>query len=103
MITEIVTNMKTDLSSGSSIFKRVKTVTNREPRMPGTIDLSSIERPSNHVVNGEIEDLLDRVNQAITEKDEAALPWLQLEIQARSLVLLRLMDRKITKFYDQIP
>jgi hypothetical protein len=95
--------MKTDLNSRSSIFKRVKTVTNRDPRMTGTIEPSSIEQRSNHVVNGEIEDLLDRVNQAITDRDQDALPWLQLEIQARSLLLLRLMDRKITKFYDQLP
>lgn len=84
------TDMKSDLNQGSSLFRQAKALPIQNqvqvPPEEGRVDFES---------------LIMRVTKAIEDKDEAALPWLQLEMQMQSLMFLRMIDWKIWEFYTK--
>jgi len=86
--------MKTDLNSGSTLFKKSRNPAGQAPG-PATIEKSTKDETM------VLDELVDRINLAIEEKDVDALPWLQLEIQTRSLIMLRMIDWKMWEIYNK--
>jgi hypothetical protein len=48
-----------------------------------------------------IDELVDRIKTAIEEKDADSLPWLQLEVHTRSLIMLKMLDWKMWEIYSK--
>lgn len=84
--------MKTDLNNGSSLFKKSKVVVHK-------ID-QDIEKAANEDYT-DVDDLLDRVQEAIAKRDEESLRWLQLEVQTRTMVFLKIIDWKMWEIYNK--
>ena len=84
--------MKTDLNSRSSLFKKSKVVVHK-------ID-QDIEKAANEDYT-DVDDLLDRVQEAIAKRDEESLRWLQLEVQTRTMVFLKIIDWKMWEIYNK--
>lgn len=88
--------MKNNLSTkNSSIFSQ-ESVT-QEKFINDELEVKQVR----HETVSDIDDLLIRINKAIEEKDAKALPWLQLEVQSRSLVLLTMIDWKLWEVYNR--
>lgn len=86
--------MKTELNSGSTLFKKSMNLAGQAPG-PSKIEKSTKDDWM------DLDELVDRINLAIEEKDVDSLPWLQLEIQTRSLVMLRMIDWKMWEIYNK--
>lgn len=93
--------MKTDLTHKESIFgndsplnpKVIRTVGSDEKKNPYTKSVSES--------NIDLENLLYRMNMAIDKNDEAALPWLQTEIQLRTYMMIKDIDWKLWEIYNK--
>jgi hypothetical protein len=88
--------MKTNLSSKNSMIFGQSSVT-EEKFVNDELEVKQIR----HETVNDIEDLIIRLNKAIDEKDEKSIPWLQLEVQARSLILLNMIDWKLWEVYNK--
>ncbi len=87
-------NMKTDLNSSANLFKKTQTFESRKAG-PGTI-----EKPArdNYM---DLDELIARINLAIEERNTDEVVWLNLEIQTRTLIMLRMIDWKMWEIYNK--
>lgn len=94
MILEKARNMRTDLNhDASSLFKKSRTVVDQ-------IESKEIEKSANTDYT-DIDELIERANKAIADRDEDQLRWLQFEIHARTLIFLKMIDWKMWEVYNK--
>lgn len=86
--------MKTDLNQeGSSLFRKSKKVLQQ-------VQNSEIERSANGDYT-DIDDLVDRTMDAIKNRKEEDLPYLQVELQMWTLVFLKMIDWKMWEIHNK--
>ena len=73
--------MKTDLTGQSSLFRKSQSLNLSRNTCP------TDEAPDKSDYT-DIDDLVSKINLAIANRDVEQLPWLQLELQTRSLIML---------------
>ena len=85
--------MKTNLNSGSSLFKKSK-ITVR------SIEETEMEKAVNKDYT-DVDDLIERVNAAIESRNEDEVKWLQLELQMRTMIFMKIIDWKMWEIYNK--
>jgi hypothetical protein len=88
--------MKTSLNSKPAVA-RIALPSKDVPVKDSTIKLSNSVKESGE--SQKKDDLIERVQLAIENKNEEQLKWLQLELQVRSTLLLEKIDWKLWEIY----
>lgn len=86
--------MKTDLTGQSSLFRKSQSLNLSRNTCP------TDEAPDKSDYT-DIDDLVSKISLAIANRDVEQLPWLQLELQTRSLIMLNMIDWKMWEIYSK--
>jgi hypothetical protein len=82
--------MKTNLGSRSSLFRKIADQTPFD-----TCNSKVSNKMIDIFVEEDIDHLFYRVQEAIRARDLDSLPWLHLELQARSTMMLRKIEQDL--------
>lgn len=88
--------MKTDLNARSSLFSKSKN--NDDSLKSYQVQTQNLSASDEYL---DINELVARANSAINERDAESLPWLQLEIQVKTMMYLKLIDWKMWEIHNR--
>ena len=88
--------MKTNLGTRESLFRKVA------DQIPFDSHGVISENVIDIFADGDIDHLFYRVQEAIRTRDQGSLPWLQLELQARSAMIMRKMEQELCEIRKEL-
>ena len=88
--------MKSNLGTRQSLFRQVADQLPFDSHKVTSRDMVDI------FSDGDIDHLFYRVQEAIRTRDHESLPWLQLELQARSTMAMRKMEQELCEIRKEL-